>query len=115
MKADIVKTVIAFVASALIAYGMYSWCVSDKAVLLCVVSFLEIFILLFSAIGLRIEWMRSMVNVKIVSWAFFIALLAMNIVFSRTEFSTPVYVLSNGGSLLLFVLITYSLIKANNN
>lgn len=113
MKFDIVKTIIAVAASALIAYGMYTWCVLNKGLLLSAVSFTEMAILLISAIGIKIEWLRSMANVKIVSWIFFIAVLVMNIIFSHNEFSTPAFVISNGCTLLLFMLISYSLIKAN--
>lgn len=113
MKFDIVKTIIAVAASALIAYGMYTWCISDKGYLLSIVSSVEIAILLISAIGIKIEWLRSMANVKIVSWIFFVAVLTINIIFSRNEFSTPAFIITNGCTLLLFMLISYSLIKAN--
>ena len=114
MKLDVVKTIIAIAASALIAYGMYTWCVSDKGVLLSVFSFAEIAILLVSALGLKLEWLRSMANIKIVSWIIFVVILTMNIIFSRNEFSTPAFIISNGCTLLFFLLITYSLSKANS-
>lgn len=115
MKLDIVKTIIAMAASALIAYGMYTWCVSDKEVILSVSSFVEIAILLTAALGLKVDYLRSMANIKIVSWIFFIVVLIMNIIFSRNDFSTPAFIISNGCTILLFVLIVYSLIKANKN
>jgi len=115
MKLDIVKTIIAVTASALIAYGMYTWCVSNKEVLLSVISFTEISILLISALSLKVQWLRSMANVKIVSWIFFISVLTMNIIFSRNDFSTPAFIISNGCVLLFFLLIVYSLTKANKN
>lgn len=115
MKLDIVKTLIAISASALIAFGQYSWCVSDKAVLLSLFSFIETSAFLISALGLQVEWLRSMANVKVISWIFFFIELTMNIVFSRKDFSLSAFIVSNGCVLLFFFLIQYSLIKVNKN
>lgn len=111
MRFDIVKTIIAVATSALITYGLHSWCVSDKELLLSIVSFVEITIILISALGLKVEWLRSMANIKITSWLFFIAILTMNIIFSRNEFSTEAFIISNGCTLLCYILIIYSIIK----
>lgn len=115
MKLDIVKTIIAFAMSLLIAYGMYAFDASEHGWLLPSVSFVVMLLFLVSALGLKIEWMRSMVNVKIVSWLFVIIGLVVNIIFSRSNFDIPAFIISNGCISLLFLLLAYSLIKANKN
>lgn len=113
MKFDIVKTIIAIAASLLIAYGLYATGVAENRWLLPIVAFLEVDLFLISAIGINFVWMGTMVNVKIISWLFFVISVVMNIIFGRFEYSVPAYVISNGGIILLFVLLIYSLSRSN--
>ena len=113
MQFNVVKTFIAIAASLLVAYAMYSWDKSDNGWLLPIVAFIESGILLTCALGIKFEWLRSMANIKITSWIFFIICLVMNILFSSRAFSVPAFVIANGAVVLIAVLIIYSLAKAN--
>ena len=113
MKFNVVKTIIAIVASLLVAYAMYSWDKSDNGWLLPIVAFVESGVLLTCALGIKFEWLRSMANIKITSWVFFIICLVMNSIFSSRVFSVPAFVISNGAIVLVAFLLIYSLAKAN--
>ncbi len=113
MKFDIVKTIVAIAVASLAAYGLYTWNIAENKWLLPVVSFIEISLFMVSAIGIKVEWVRSMANIKIVSWLFVVVGLIMNIIFSKTDFSIPAFIISNGGIILLFVILIYSLLRAN--
>ena len=113
MRFDVVKTIIAIAASLLVAYAMYAWDKSDNGWMLPIVAFIESGILLTCALGIKFDWLRSMANIKITSWIFFIICLVMNIIFARRAFSIPAFVISNAVFVVIGILIIYSLAKAN--
>ena len=115
MKFNVVKTIIAIAASLLVAYAMYAWDKSDNGWILPIVAFVESAILLTCALGIKFEWLRTMANIKITSWIFFIICLIMNIIFSGRAFSVPAFVISNGSVVLIAILLIYSLAKANKD
>lgn len=113
MKFNVVKTIIALAASLLVAYAMYAWDKSGNGWFLPVVAFIESGLLLTCALGIKFEWLRSMANIKITSWIFFIICVVMNVIFAGKPFSIPNFIISNGTVLLIASLIIYSLAKAN--
>lgn len=113
MKLDVVKTVIAVALSLLVAYGMYAFDASEHGWLLPGVTFVEMLLFLITALGLKIEWLRTMANIKIVAWVFFLIGLIANIIFSRFNFDVAAFILTNGCVSLIFALLVYSLAKAN--
>jgi len=113
MKLNVVKTIIAIAVSVLIAYGLYSFHDSENKVLLSLGSFVFLGMTLVIAIGVNFEQPRTTTNIRVVSGIFFTIALISNLIFSSFTFSIPSYIITNGILLLIFVLTTYSLNKAN--
>jgi hypothetical protein len=113
MKINFVQTAIAIAISLLIAYGLYTFYKGENALLLSGGSFLFLATTLVAAIGIDFEQSRTNVNIKVVSGIFFVIALIDNIAFSFFNFSTAGYIITNGILLLLFILIAYSVNRAN--
>lgn len=113
MKFNIVKTIIAIAASLLVAYAMYAYDKSGNGWLLPIFAFIESAVLQTCALGINVEGLRTMANIKITSWAFFVICMIMNAIFSCMEFSVPAFVISNGVVVLMAILLIYSLARAN--
>lgn len=112
MKINFVQTIIAIAVSLLIAYGLYSFHDSENKILLSVGSFVFLAPTLVLTIGTSFEFSRTTTNIRVVSGIFFAVALISNLVFTFLNFSVPIYVITNGILLLVFILITYSINKA---
>lgn len=112
MKIKAIPTIIAAAVSALISYGLYSWCKTDgHEILLAIGGFVCLFITLTGCIGLHFEG-RTTTSTATVAGIFFVLMLISNVVFALVQFSTPLYIIVNGLLLLTMVLIIYSVSKA---
>ncbi len=112
MKINFVQTIIAIAVSLLIAYGLYCFHDSENKILLSAGSFVVLAVTLIITIGASFELPRTTTNVKVVSGIFFAVALISNIVFTFVSFSVPLYVITNGILLLVYILIAYSINKA---
>lgn len=113
MKINFIQTIIAIAISLLIAYGLYSFHVSENRIPLSASSFVFLAITLILTIGTSFERPRTTTNIRVVSGIFFVIALISSIVFTVFNFSLPSYVIINGLLLLIFILIVYSISKAN--
>jgi hypothetical protein len=109
MKFNLITTIIAITACLLIAYGFYALFEGEQKLLLSGGSFLFLALTLVTAIGIKFEQQRTTTNIRVVSAIFFIVALISNLIFSFCQFSTPVYVLTNGILLLVFIFTVYSI------
>jgi hypothetical protein len=112
MKINFVQTIIAIALSLLIAYGLFSFNKTENNVLLCVGSFVIIAVTLIITIGVSFELPRTTTNIKVVSAFFFAIALITNLIFTFISFSVPIYIITNGIFLLIFILISYSINKS---
>jgi len=112
MKLNFVPTLIAIAISVLITYGLYSFHDSGNKILLSLGSFIFLATTLVITIGVNFEQSRTTTNIRVVSGIFFAIAFASNLIFSFFKFSTPVYIITNGFLLLIFILIVYSINKA---
>jgi hypothetical protein len=62
------------------------------------------------AVGFNVQGTAG--NIRIVSVLFFIILLVSNIIFSFVTFSLAPYIIVNGILFLIFILISYGIIRA---
>ncbi len=113
MKFNFVKALVAVALSALLAYALYSLDKSDNGLLLPIGGGILYLMTLVTALGINVTGVRSMANAKIVAWIFFFIFLVLNFIFSRSGFNVPTFIIVNGFILLVFILITYSLLKAS--
>ncbi len=110
MKVNAPYSIIAVAIAALIAYGVYSFSRSENEVLLAIGSFLFVGFPLFLAMGISSPAKRSSANIKVLALVFFLIALAVNILFAcLSHFSTPLYIIINGITVLVFFLIYHSI------
>jgi len=112
MKINFVQTIIAVGVSLLIAYGLYSFHDGENKILLSVGSFAFFAVTLTLTIGTRFEHSRTTTNIRVVSGIFFVIALISNLIFTFINFVIPIYVITNGILLLVFILVVYSIQKA---
>ena len=112
MKINPVKTIIAIAVSLLIAYGLFTFHGSENKILLSAGTFLVLATTLVLALGTSFETSRTTANIGVVSGVFFVVALISNLIFTFITFSVPSYVITNGILLLVFILIVYSINKA---
>jgi len=112
MKINFVQSIIAIALSLLIAFGLYSFHNGENKILLSVGCFVFLCATLLIAIGVSFELPRTTTNIKVVSGVFFVIALVSNLIFTFILFSPPIYVITNGILLLVFILIVYSINKA---
>jgi hypothetical protein len=113
MKIDVVMLLIALAIAALIAFGFYSGNSGEPYVwLITLASGGLSFVTLSGIIAVGFNVPGGAGNVKIISVLFFIIFLVSNIIFSFVSFSLAPYIIINGISFLLYVLIGYGIIKA---
>lgn len=114
MKINFIPALIAIAIAALIAYGMYSLSDSENKNLLGCGSFILAAGTLLTAFGLSFEKARTGANVRTLAVLFFTITLGSNVAFSFVEFTPPVYVITSGILFLLFILVSYFIVKVNH-
>jgi hypothetical protein len=108
MKLDVVKSLIAFAISALLAYACYAICDKEHAQwIITAGSFITIVVPMILALGVSSQYERSSIMLKVLSWIFILIEIISNGIFVFCDFSTPVYIIINGLILLTFAL-TYN-------
>ncbi|KGO85258.1 hypothetical protein Q765_17345 [Flavobacterium rivuli WB 3.3-2 = DSM 21788] len=112
MKFNPVTTAIAIALGALIAYGFYSFNDNALKVLLSLGSFLILSICLVFTIGGSYSYYSTNVNVRSTSLLFFTVAFISHFIFSFTQFSASVYIVTHGILLLLYVLVLYKLTRS---
>lgn len=114
MKIKAIPLVIVLGISAIITYGLYSFCTSGNAILLAVFGGLMSLATLATAFGVTFRHQGKSVNIKVVSLVFFVLALISNIVFARCAFKIPTYIIVNGLLILIWLLVVYGISKAKN-
>ena len=110
MKVNVFYSTIAVCISALISYGVYSFCQSENNLLLAVGSFLFIGFPLILAMGVSSDLSKSSVNMKVLMVVCFLITLIINVIFAcLASFLIPLYIILNGIITLVFFLIYHSI------
>jgi hypothetical protein len=112
MKINFFKVVITFFISLLLSYALYNIQDNVNKTLLSLGSFILFISTLLVAICIDFEDKRKTTNLKILGGLFFLVFLSINIFFGLINFNISTYITLNGIILLLFLLVTYNLIKA---
>ena len=114
MKIKVIPLIIVLGISAIIAYGLFSFCKNDNALLLAIIGGIMLFVTLAATFGVSFEPHRTSVNIKVTSIVFFLLALISNVIFAFVHFSVPLYVIVNGIILLLWLLIVYGINRAGH-
>jgi len=112
MKINFFKVVITFFISLLLSYALYNIQDNVNKTLLSLGSFVLFISTLLVAICIDFDDKRKTTNLKILGGLFFLVFLSINIFFELINFNISTYISLNGTILLLFLLVTYNLIKA---
>lgn len=117
MKLSFIPSIIAFAASALIAFGLYSWChCENMQLLITIFGGISLLLTVGATFALSTQNSRSTVNIKVASGIFALLLLISNAIFCvLTAFSMASYVIINGVLLLAWFIIMYAIAKAYQN
>lgn len=108
MKIKVIPAIIAFFVNLLIAYGLFHACHYDsRAWLLSVVSGIALLIPMLACFSVSFQPSRTSANIKVVSAVFWVVILIADIIFSFFQFSIPLFIITNGLLLLLWLLIAY--------
>lgn len=113
MKLNLIPCIIALAASALVAFGLYSWCRAEEMNLLIAI-FGGVSMVLTSGamIGVSFTHGRTSVNVKMLSGITSGLILISNVIFCcLNSFSYAVYINTNGLLLLIWLLAVYGIAK----
>lgn len=115
MKLNIVPSIIALAISALIAYGLYSWCRNaDMQILLSIFGGVSMLLTFGSMLAISFEDSRITVNFRVLSGVFALLIVLSNAIFCCvSSFSTPLYVIINGMLMLIWFLSAYGVTRAN--
>jgi hypothetical protein len=114
MKTDFVKSLIALVISALLAYACYEICdFESRKWLITGGCFLTVMIPLLLAMGVSSKCEKSGLSLKMVSWVVALIEVGTNFIFVFFDFSTSVYVVVNGLLLAIYALIYQSIYKTH--
>lgn len=115
MKINFIPTVIAFAASALIAYGFYSGCrAEDMCILVTILGGLSLFLTLGTTFGVSFSRSRTAQNVKAGSGFFAGLILVLNIVFCcLSSFSKATYIVLDGLTILIWLITIYGIVKTS--
>ena len=110
MKIDLLKTTIAILICALLAYASYETCrVESARWIISIGSFITLSIPFTLALGVLAKKERSLVLLSVLSWIMFAVEIVVNFCFILVDFSIPAYVVVNGLLFLLYMLV-YSFI-----
>ncbi|MCL2762825.1 MAG: hypothetical protein FWD36_06440 [Treponema sp.] len=113
MKLNVVLTFIVIALAGLSAFGFYIANEGDiYRILITAGSGLSLVVTLGGLLALSSPNRGSIVNVRVVSGLFFLALLIVHIVFSFTGVVFSPYIIITGALLLLYILLCYLIIRA---
>lgn len=106
-------TIVSIALSALLAYGFYSCCSAENQFILTLGSFVSFATTLIMALGLNYETERSTTNIRALSLFFFIVFLGSNLLSAYLDISRPVYIITIGVIICVFLMSFYGIKKAN--
>jgi FtsH-binding integral membrane protein len=115
MKINVIFALIAFAIAALAGYGFYAvnGAVMDIPLANALGGGIALFVALAGATAISSkDGSGSTMNIRLLSWVFFVLILVEQIIFCFVPFSLPPYIIVTGVFLLVYVLIAYGIGKA---
>ncbi len=112
MKAHPVNLLAAIVISALLTFGVTSLDSNTMKATIAIGGFVFLVTTLSLGMGFTFANARAGVNVKVVSFVFFIGAAVLNVVYGFFSFSQTSYIITSGVLLLLYVVIANALFGA---
>lgn len=117
MKLKLFPSIIAVLASALLAFGLYSWCrCEEMRLLVTIFGGISLMLTIGAAMSVTMPQVRETINLRVGSGIFALLLAISNAIFcSVTTFSVTLYVVVNSLLLLVWLIVLYGIIRAYAN
>jgi len=112
MRVHLVNTLVALAVTALITFGISSIDGNTLKGQIGIGSFIFIASTLVFAIGITFDNVRMGINVRLISWIFFVVGLLLNLLFALVAFSQTSYIITSGVVFLIYVLVANSIFSA---
>lgn len=110
MRINVIKSLIAIAISALLAYACYAICAYEHVRwIITIGAFLTIATPTLLTIGITAKKARSATMLSALSGVLLFVEIVANGIFAFFDFSIPVYVITNGLILLIYILIYNSI------
>lgn len=117
MKINSFKMILAFFASCLLIYFLWSFCRDNEEtslkVLLCFSGFTSFIITLVGATALQYNDGKHAVNAKIVSWLFFVTFLIEHALLALIGISQSFTIIATGLFLVIYISIVHAISKTS--
>ncbi|MFM7671937.1 MAG: hypothetical protein ACKO6Q_05015 [Bacteroidota bacterium] len=113
MKVNIVPSLVSLGLSLLLAYGFYELGHEPTRLIHTIGGGLFMLTALTFLIGVQFENPRTTTNVRTLSSVFFLTALLSHVLFSLTSFSISLYIITEGILIMIYILMVYSLSKAD--
>lgn len=112
MKINSFITLICIAISALLAYGLYSIFSAENKLLIAAGGFVCFLSTLIMALAVNMDSSRSTMNIRALSFSFFVLLLIGHIIFAYFKVSNPIYIICAGILLCIFLIVVYGIRKS---
>ena len=112
MKINSSFTIISIILSALISYGFYSYASEESKNLITIVSFISMVIPLIFMLCIQYELPRTTMNIRAISSVFLMLFIFLNFLEVIVKLSTPLYIVSSGILLCVFLILLTSINRA---
>ena len=111
MKLNFILTIVTICICSLIAYAFYSYSPTETKMIYTVGSFIFLLISGVGLMALSFKQPKTTINIKTVSGIFFLLSFILNILSSILKFKEPTYIITFGLLFLVYVLISYSIVR----
>lgn len=112
MKINSFITLICVIISALLAYGLYTWSSAENKLLISSGGFISFFITLSAAMAIDLGSSRTNTNIRALSFTFLLLAILAHIILAFYQVSNPLYIVSIGVVLCVYLLVSYGIKKA---
>ncbi|WP_417547692.1 hypothetical protein [Marinobacter segnicrescens] len=112
MTFNAVKTGIASLISALLAFAFYSFSQAEVQWLVTIGAFVFFITTLILGVGVEFDRPRAAVNLKVIALTSFGLALFSNLLFALVWSSVVAYIVTNGILFLMFLLFSYLVVEA---
>lgn len=110
MKVNVILSIIAVLIAVLLGYWAYSIAADDVNALICGIGSGICFIVtLLPALGIQYSSKQLGVNIKVLSWLFFLTFVVSHFCFASFGVKMPSYIIVNGILLAIFGAAFYNM------
>lgn len=111
MRLNAINTLFAIAISALLSYGCYSLCIHGQKEIVAVGTFILLAVITIVNFALTLPEKRTTTLIHIVASIFLTVVVVLSVIFSLIYVSTPAYIITNGLTLIIFLMVVLGLAR----